>query len=67
MRITAADLLELRVIDRIIAEPVGGAHRDPADAIARVGEALAEELAALAGLSGDELRRRRRAKYLEIE
>jgi acetyl-CoA carboxylase carboxyl transferase subunit alpha len=67
MRITAADLLELRAIDRIIAEPVGGAHRDPEEAIKRVGKALSEELAALAAVPGDELRARRRAKYLEIE
>jgi acetyl-CoA carboxylase carboxyl transferase subunit alpha len=67
MRITAADLLELRVIDRIISEPVGGAHRDPGEAIAKVGQALIEELAALAAVPGDELRSRRRAKYLEIE
>jgi acetyl-CoA carboxylase carboxyl transferase subunit alpha len=67
MRITAADLLELRVIDRVVPEPVGGAHRDPEQAIRTVGRALSEELASLDGFSGEELRARRRAKYLEIE
>jgi acetyl-CoA carboxylase carboxyl transferase subunit alpha len=67
MRITAADLLELKVIDRIVAEPVGGAHRVPQEAIRTVGRALSEELASLEGMSSEELRRQRRAKYLEIE
>src|ERR1044071_4165110 len=44
MRITAADLKELGVIERIVPEPVGGAHRDPAQAIAMLGAALDEEL-----------------------
>jgi acetyl-CoA carboxylase carboxyl transferase subunit alpha len=66
MRITAADLLQLGVIERIVAEPVGGAHRHPAEAIATLGAALIEELDSLAPLSSDEVRSRRRAKYLEI-
>ncbi|MFL6845901.1 MAG: acetyl-CoA carboxylase carboxyltransferase subunit alpha [Allosphingosinicella sp.] len=66
MRVTAADLKALGVIDRIVPEPVGGAHRRPADAIASLGEALAEELNALAGLSREEVRADRRQKYLAI-
>ncbi|HJQ17252.1 MAG TPA: acetyl-CoA carboxylase carboxyltransferase subunit alpha [Allosphingosinicella sp.] len=66
MRITAADLQQLGVVDRIIAEPVGGAHRDPAAVAAALGEALGEELDTLAKSSGAALRAARRAKYLAI-
>jgi acetyl-CoA carboxylase carboxyl transferase subunit alpha len=66
MRITAADLKQLGVIDRIVAEPAGGAHREPQAAIAAVGEAIEEALDDLAGLSRDELLADRRAKYLAI-
>jgi acetyl-CoA carboxylase carboxyl transferase subunit alpha len=66
MRVTAADLKQLGVIDRIVEEPVGGAHRDPAEAMATLGEAIGEELDALAGESGEALREQRRAKYLSI-
>ena len=66
MRVTAQDLKALGVIDRIVAEPVGGAHRSPAEAIAALGEAVGEELEALAGLSSAEVRADRRAKYLAI-
>jgi acetyl-CoA carboxylase carboxyl transferase subunit alpha len=66
MRVTAADLKQLGVIDRIVPEPVGGAHRDPAEAMATLGKAIGEELDALSGESGDSLRAQRRAKYLSI-
>jgi acetyl-CoA carboxylase carboxyl transferase subunit alpha len=66
MKITAQDLKQLGVIDRIVAEPVGGAHRDPGEAIATLGRALGEELDALSSESGDSLRSSRRAKYLSI-
>ncbi|HEX8622227.1 MAG TPA: acetyl-CoA carboxylase carboxyltransferase subunit alpha [Allosphingosinicella sp.] len=66
MRVTAQDLKALGVIDRIVPEPVGGAHRAPADAIAALGEAIGEELDLLAGLSPAEVRADRRAKYLAI-
>ena len=66
MRITAADLQQLGVIERIVAEPLGGAHRAPAEAIASLGAVLAEELDALAPLSREDVRARRRAKYLAI-
>jgi acetyl-CoA carboxylase carboxyl transferase subunit alpha len=66
MRITAADLKQLGVIERVVPEPMGGAHRDPAVAIATLGEAISEELDALAPLSRDAVRTERRAKYLAI-
>ena len=66
MRVTAQDLKQLGVVDRIVPEPVGGAHRNPAEAIATLRVALEEELDALSGESGEALRAARRAKYLSI-
>jgi acetyl-CoA carboxylase carboxyl transferase subunit alpha len=66
MRITAQDLIEMKVIDQIIAEPVGGAHREPAAAIASVGAAVAAALDALTPLSPAELRAQRRERFLAI-
>ncbi len=66
MKITARDLERFRVIDRIIPEPVGGAHRDPAAAIAATGEAIRAAFAELRGLSRETLRRQRRDKFLAI-
>lgn len=66
MKITAQDLMRFGVIDAIVPEPLGGAHRDPPSAIAAAGAAIAEALEGLAGLSPDELRRRRREKFLAI-
>ena len=66
MRITAQDVFDLKVIDGIIPEPVGGAHRAPEEAIQIVGEQIARALFELEKLPGDELRRQRREKYLAI-
>jgi acetyl-CoA carboxylase carboxyl transferase subunit alpha len=66
MRITAQDLQSLGVVDRIVPEPLGGAHRDPGAAISSLKEAISEELAGCAALGGDELLKQRRAKYLAI-
>ena len=66
MRITAQDLSELGVIDRIIAEPVGGAHREPAAAVATVGAAVAEALDLMRPLTPDELRGQRRERFFAI-
>jgi acetyl-CoA carboxylase carboxyl transferase subunit alpha len=66
MRVTASDLKQLGVIDRIVAEPVGGAHRNRQEAMATLGTSIGEELDALASLSRDEVRARRRAKYLTL-
>jgi acetyl-CoA carboxylase carboxyl transferase subunit alpha len=64
MRLTAQDLHEFGVVDQIIPEPLGGAHRAPEDAIAAVGDALEQALLPLLVLSGAELRHRRRQKFL---
>ena len=66
MRITAQDLQSLGVADRIVPEPLGGAHRHPEEAIANLKEAIVEELSGCGSLGGDELLRQRRAKYLAI-
>jgi acetyl-CoA carboxylase carboxyl transferase subunit alpha len=66
MKITAQDLHSLGVVDRIVPEPLGGAHRDPEGAIGTLKEAIAEELSGCGALGGDELLRQRRAKYLAI-
>ena len=66
MRVTAQDLKQLGVIDRIVAEPAGGAHREPAATIAALGAAIGEELDALAPLSPDDIRRDRREKFLNV-
>jgi acetyl-CoA carboxylase carboxyl transferase subunit alpha len=66
MKITAQDLIRFGVIDEIIPEPAGGAHRDPPAAIAATGEALAKALSELEGLDRDTVRRQRRDKFLNI-
>jgi acetyl-CoA carboxylase carboxyl transferase subunit alpha len=66
MRITAQDLLELKIIDGIVREPVGGAHRSPRQTIDAVGETVARALAELENLSPAQLRQQRRDKYLAI-
>ncbi len=66
LRLTAQDLDQLSIIDTIIKEPVGGAHRMPEQVIETLGDALEEALRALIGLEGGVLRARRREKYLEI-
>ena len=63
---TAADLEELGVIDTIVPEPMGGAHRHPEDTIKAVGAALEEVLVPLLALGGNELKAARRDKFLEI-
>jgi acetyl-CoA carboxylase carboxyl transferase subunit alpha len=66
MRITAADLHGLGVVDRIIGEPVGGAHRHPEAAIGELKQALIEELDGCAALGPKELLAQRRAKFLAV-
>jgi acetyl-CoA carboxylase carboxyl transferase subunit alpha len=66
MKITAQDLSRFGVIDRIVSEPVGGAHRDPQAAIASAGEAIADAFADLSEFDRDTVRRRRREKFLAI-
>jgi acetyl-CoA carboxylase carboxyl transferase subunit alpha len=66
MKITAEDLIGLKVVDRVIEEPIGGAHADPAVAISRVGDAIEEELRALVKLSPDALREQRAQRFYAI-
>ena len=66
MKITAQDLKELGIIDGIISEPVGGAHRGGADVIDATADTIEDALKELDGKSGDELRAERREKFLAI-
>ncbi len=66
MKITAQDLLRLGVIDAIIKEPPGGAHRDPDAIIAAAGDAIEKAIGGFAGRSRDEIRRARADKFLAI-
>lgn len=66
MRVTAQHLLELGVIDRIVKEPIGGAHRDPQLAIDGLAKAIGEELDALAKHSPAKLRALREERFLRI-
>jgi len=66
MKLTAQDLKRLGVIDVIVEEPLGGAHRAPQDAIDRLGDAVAHELRTMDGMSPQQLRAARRAKFLEM-
>ena len=66
MQVTAQHLKNLGVIDTIVPEPVGGAHRDPVEAIASLGAAIEAELAALDGMDASALRTDRADKFLAI-
>jgi acetyl-CoA carboxylase carboxyl transferase subunit alpha len=66
MKITAPDLVELKIVDRIIPEPIGGAHADPEAAVAAVGDVLADELRALSALSPEQLRKARADRFYAI-
>ena len=66
LKLTAEDLKRLGIIDAIVPEPLGGAHREPAAIIASVGEAVAAGLAPLAGLEGPAIRAKRREKFLAM-
>jgi acetyl-CoA carboxylase carboxyl transferase subunit alpha len=66
MKITAQDLLRFGVIDAILKEPPGGAHRDAAAIVATAGDAIAEAFNDLRNLDPDALRKQRRQKFLDI-
>ena len=66
LKLTAEDLMKLEVIDRVVEEPLGGAHRRRDETIRNVGEAIGEALEALLPLDGGELRARRRQKFLDM-
>jgi acetyl-CoA carboxylase carboxyl transferase subunit alpha len=66
MKVTAQDLLALGVIDRIVKEPVGGAHRDPELAATSLVSAIGEELDALGKLTASQLQAKREDRFLRI-
>ncbi|MQA66369.1 MAG: acetyl-CoA carboxylase carboxyltransferase subunit alpha [Alphaproteobacteria bacterium] len=66
LKLTAQDLKQLGVIDAIIGEPVGGAHRDQSEAIRRTGDAIAEHIDDLVTVEGGALRARRREKFIDM-
>ena len=66
LKLTATDLLELKVIDEMIPEPLGGAHRDPEEAARRVKDAVLRHVRGLIGLPAQELLDRRLEKYLKM-
>ncbi|WP_126172514.1 acetyl-CoA carboxylase carboxyltransferase subunit alpha [Altericroceibacterium xinjiangense] len=66
MKVTAQDLHQLGVIDRIVPEPVGGAHRDPQVTAEALAQAIGEELDALSGKTARQLRRMREDRFLGI-
>ncbi len=66
MKVTAQHLKELKVIDGIVPEPLGGAHRAPGQAVQALGDAIEKALADLAAMSPESLRQARRAKFLAM-
>jgi len=66
MKITAQDMVRFGVIDAVVAEPTGGAHRDPAAAVAAAGQAIGKALMELKALSRDAVRKQRRDKFLAM-
>ena len=66
MKMTASDLKALGVVDSIVPEPIGGAHRDHTLAIANLGAAIEQSLEGLVKLSRGDLRRQRHAKFLKM-
>ena len=66
LKVTAADLDGLGLIDGIITEPLGGAHRSPEETVKRVGAEVIANLKALSKLTPDQIRRERREKFLQM-
>jgi acetyl-CoA carboxylase carboxyl transferase subunit alpha len=66
LRMTAEDLRKLALVDAVVPEPLGGAHRDPAAMMAAVGDKVWSLLEPLLALDGATLRARRREKFLEM-
>ena len=66
MKITAQDLIELNIVDHIIPEPIGGAHRHRESSMNSVGDAIERQLAHLDGLDAAALRQQRRERFLAI-
>jgi acetyl-CoA carboxylase carboxyl transferase subunit alpha len=66
LKLTAGDLKEFGVIDEIVPEPLGGAHRAKAEVMERLGDSLAAALARFDNMDGDTVRRERRDKFLQM-
>ena len=66
LKLTAEDLLRLGVIDQVVPEPLGGAHRNPVDTVTRLGDAIEAALAELRQQDGPGLRAARRQKFLDM-
>ncbi len=66
LKITAQDLLQLKLVDAIVAEPEGGAHREPQATIAAVSDQIARGLAEMDGMTGEQLLKSRREKFLAM-
>ena len=66
LKITAQDLFKMKIVDRIIPEPPGGAHSDPEAAMRAVGDAVEEELKGLEGLSAETLKANRAERFYAI-
>jgi acetyl-CoA carboxylase carboxyl transferase subunit alpha len=66
MKITAQDLEKFKIVDAVVPEPMGGAHRDPKTAMTRVGDAIEQQLAELADFSPDQLRAQRKERFYAI-
>ncbi|HEY2757584.1 MAG TPA: acetyl-CoA carboxylase carboxyltransferase subunit alpha [Pseudolabrys sp.] len=66
MKITAQDMVRFGIIDTVIPEPMGGAHRDPKAAIAATGDAIANAFEELRGIDSDAVRKQRREKFLAM-
>ncbi len=66
LRLTAQDLLSLNVVDAVVAEPVGGAHRDKGQTIQSLGDAIEKALAGYDGMDGGKIRLERREKFLAM-
>ena len=66
LRLTAQDLLSLNVVDAVVAEPVGGAHRDKRQTVQSLGDAIEKALASYDGMDGEEIRLERREKFLAM-
>lgn len=64
MKITAQDLLDLKIIDAVVPEPMGGAHRNPEAAINSVGDVIERALNDMASMGGEQIRKQRREKFL---
>ena len=66
MKLTAKDLLKLKIIDEVIPEPLGGAHRDPDSISADIKHSLIKNLKTFENLTKDEIYDHRKAKFLQI-